>query len=113
MDQTYAPPFTFNFSAKYEFLFQSGDKLTPSINYGHVAAQWGTLFENASRGDRLEPRNILGAQLSWQHDSWTVTAYGTNLTDQHYVAALFSPAGTSLDLAGSPRQYVIKALKSF
>ena len=112
-DQTYAPPLTFNFSARYEFLLQGDDKLTPSITYGHVAPQWSTLFENSSRGDRLGQRNILGAQLSYQHGSWTVTAYGTNLTDQHYVAAVFSPAGTSLDLAGPPRQYGIKAFKSF
>ena len=112
-DQTYAPPFTFNFSAKYEFQLQGDDKLTPSITYGHVASQWATLFENASRGDRLEARNILGSQVSWRHESWTLTAYGSNLTDQHYVAAVFSPAGTSLDLAGAPRQYGIKALKSF
>ena len=112
-EQTYAPPFTFNFSARYDFLLQGGDKLTPSMTYGHVAAQWATLFENAALGDRLGQRNILGAQLSWQHESWTVTAYGANLTDQHYVAAVFSPAGTSLDLAGSPRQYGVKALKSF
>jgi len=113
VQQTYSPPFTFNASAKYEFDLGEGNKLTPSVNFGHVAAQWSTLFENAALGDRLAARNILGAQLAFQHGSFTITAYGTNLTNQHYVAAVFAPAGTSLDLAGPPRQYGIKLLKTF
>jgi iron complex outermembrane receptor protein len=38
-----------------------------------------------------------------------VTAYGTNLTDQHYVGALNS----SLDFAGPPRQYGVRVLRLF
>ena len=113
VQQTYSPPFTFNASAKYDFALGNGTKLIPSINFGHVAAQWASLFENAALGDRLAARNMLGAQLALQHGSWTVTAYGTNLTNQHYVAAIFAPAGTNLDLAGPPRQYGLKVLKVF
>ena len=51
----------------------------------------------------------MNAQLAWNHKSWTVTAYGTNLTNQHYVAALNS----NLDFAGAPRQYGIKVQKVF
>lgn len=107
--QTYAPNATFNIGASYEFDLQNGGKLTPRINFGYIAPQFATLFENAALGDRLSERNILGAQVAWQHKSWTVTAYGTNLTDQHYVGALNS----GLDFAGPPRQYGIKVLKTF
>lgn len=41
--------------------------------------------------------------------SFTVTAYATNLTNQHYPAALNS----GLYFAGAPRQYGIKILKPF
>ncbi len=108
-EQTYAPNLTFNLGASYEHRFANGDTLTPRVNFGHIAAQWATLFENAAQGDRLDARNILGAQVAWQHKTWTVTAYGTNLTDQHYVAALNS----GLDFAGPPRQYGVKVLKTF
>jgi iron complex outermembrane receptor protein len=108
-EQTYAPNATFNVGASYEFDFGNGDKLTPRVNFGHIAPQWATLFENAAQGDRLNDRNILGAQIAWQHKSWTVTAYGTNLTNQHYVGALNS----GLDFAGPPRQYGIKVLRIF
>ena len=107
--QTYAPNFTFNASAQYEFDLGSAGTLTPRVNFGHVAAQWATLFENPALGDRLEDRNILGAQLAWAHGPWLVTLYGTNLTNQHYVGAMIS----GLDYAGPPRQYGLRVLRTF
>ena len=108
-DQTYAPDFTFNIGAEYQIDFANGDSLTPRVNFGHVGDQWATLFENSSRGDHLEARNILNAQLAYTHKDWTVTAYGSNLTDQHYAGALNS----NLYFAGPPRQYGVKVYKSF
>ncbi len=106
---TYAPDFTFNLSAQYTFHLEDGDKLTPRANFGHQSPQWATLFENTSLGDRLAARNLLGAQLEWTHDTYVLTLYGTNLTDQHYVAALNS----GLDFAGPPRQFGIRLSKVF
>ncbi len=108
-EQTYAPNFTFNVGAQYEFAVGDRDKIIPRVNFGHVAAQWATLFENPRLGDRLSERNVLNAQLAWQHDKWTLTAYATNLTDQHYAGALNS----GLYFAGPPRQYGVKLLKIF
>ena len=54
----------------------------------------------AGGGCCLEDRNILNAQLAWEHGTWTVTGYATNLTNQHYPAALNS----NLYFAGAPRQ---------
>jgi len=108
-EQTYAPNFTFNIGAEYRFDFKNGDSLTPRFNYGHVAEQWATLFENKSRGDLLEARNVVNAQLAYTHKDWTATAYTTNLFDQHYPGALNS----NLYFAGPPRQYGIKILKTF
>ena len=107
--QTYAPDLTFNFSAEYTLELGNGDKIIPRANFGHIGQQWATLFQNVSRGDSIVERNILNAQLAYQHDSWTVTAYATNLTDQHYPAALNS----GLYFAGPPRQYGVKLLKTF
>lgn len=107
--QTYAPNFTFNFGASYKFVIPGGDTLVPHANFGHVAQQWATLFENPALGDRLVARNILSAELPWTHGTWVTSLYGTNLTDQHYVAALNS----GLRFAGTPRQYGIRVLKGF
>ena len=108
-EQTYAPSFTFNASISYAIPLGGTDTLTPRINYGHVGPQWATLFENPALGDRISDRNIVNAQLAWAHHNWTVTAYATNLTNQHYVAALNS----GLDFAGAPRQFGIRVGKVF
>lgn len=108
-EQTYAPNFTFNVGAEYRIDLGGSDSLTPRVNYGHVDPQWATLFENVSRGDRLTQRDILNAQLAWQHGTWTVTAYGSNLGNQHYAGALNS----GLYFAGPPRQYGVKVMKLF
>ncbi|HVP85973.1 MAG TPA: TonB-dependent receptor [Rhizomicrobium sp.] len=106
---TYAPSVSFNLSAQYQFDLDGGDTLTPRANFGHQSGQWATLFDNVAVGDKLAPRDILGAQLEWVHNDYVITAYGTNLTDQHYEAALLSP----LRFAGAPRQYGIRIMKVF
>ncbi len=108
-EQTYAPDFTFNIGMQYAFSLSGGDTVTPRINYGHVAEQWATLFQNEARGDRVEARDIVNAQIAWKHDSFVTTLYGTNLTDQHYMGALNS----GLRFMGPPRQFGLRLLKVF
>ena len=52
------------------FALGDEDTLTPRINYGHVSSQWATLFENQARGDKIEARDIINAQLAWTHGEW-------------------------------------------
>jgi iron complex outermembrane receptor protein len=106
--QTYAPNFTFNLGAQYRFAI-GADTLTPRVNFGYVAPQWATLFENPALGDHLAGRDIAGAQLAWTHGRIITTLYGTNITDQHYVGALNS----GLRFAGPPRQFGLRFLTSF
>jgi iron complex outermembrane recepter protein len=108
-DQTYAPEFTFNVGVQYAFDIGDEDTITPRLNYGHVSQQWATLFEDASRGDKIEARNIINAQLAWTHGAWVTTLYSTNLTDQHYVGAI----NTNLRFAGPPRQFGLRVAKTF
>jgi iron complex outermembrane receptor protein len=108
-DQTYAPEFTFNLGVQYELELGNGSSLTPRLNYGHVSEQWATLFQNEARGDRIEARNIVNAQIAWRSGSYVTTLYGTNLTDQEYVGAINS----GLRFAGPPRQFGLRLLKAF
>jgi iron complex outermembrane receptor protein len=107
--QTYAPDVTFNVLAQYNFHLGDGDLLTPQVTYSHISDQWGTLFDNVAAGDHLAARDIVNANLAWTHGDLVVTAYGANLTDDRYVAALLSP----IRLAGPPRQYGIRITKAF
>ncbi len=108
-NQPYAPNLTYSFGGQYTFKLPHDDTLTPRVNFGHVSGQWATLFENVALGDRLAPRNILGAQVAWAHGDIVATLYGTNLTDQHYIGAVQS----LLRFAAPPRQYGFRLMKTF
>lgn len=107
-EQTYAPNLTFNVALERAFHFGS-DTVTPRINYAHISSQWATLFENQALGDRLGSRNLLGAQVDWSHGDFLWTLYGSNLTNQQYIAAINS----NLRFAGAPRQFGIRVTKFF
>ncbi|HEY2683410.1 MAG TPA: TonB-dependent receptor [Steroidobacteraceae bacterium] len=107
--QTYAPNFSFNLGVQYRVMLAAQDSLTPRFNFGYVAPQWATLFENTSLGDHLSGRDISGFQFAWQHARFVTTLYGTNITDQHYVGALNS----GLRFAGAPRQYGLRFMSTF
>lgn len=109
---TYAPSLTYNLSAKYDMSIWDG-KLTAAVNLGHVSSQWASLFQNVISGDRLNARNILGGQLTYQSGKSTVTVYGTNLTNQQYVAAHWLASSGNLDFAGPPRQFGIRLAQTF
>ena len=109
---TYSPSLTYNFSAKYDMAAWDG-KLSTIVNFGYVAEQWASLFQNALYGDRLTERKILGAQMTYQKGGTSVTVYGTNLTNQQYVAAHWLVSSGNLDFAGPPRQYGIKLTQTF
>ncbi|WP_315762338.1 TonB-dependent receptor [Sphingomonas sp. Y38-1Y] len=108
-DQPYAPELTLSAGAQYAIPLSGDATLTPRVDYSQTGAVWATLFQNAALGDRLPARNIVNAQLTLTTGKWTIGAYSTNLTDQHYVGAI---NGTKR-LAGPPRQYGIRASISF
>jgi iron complex outermembrane receptor protein len=107
--QTYAPNFTFNVGAYYNFHLADGDKLTPGVTYSHISSQWATLYDNRAQGDFLTPRDIVGASLAWTHGPYVLTAYSYNLTDEHYVSAVVSP----VRIAGAPRQFGLSLMRTF
>lgn len=107
--QTMAPSLTANIGVEYKFDIGDGDTLTPRISYSHTGPQWATLFDNRNYGDRLGVRNLINAQLSWKHGDYVITAYGTNLTDSHYVTAM----NANLAWGGAPRQYGIRLFRPF
>jgi iron complex outermembrane recepter protein len=104
-----APTWTANIGAQYAFAVGSDATLTPRIDYGYVGAEWATLFENAAAGDLLAARSIFNADLTYARDTWTLTAYSTNLNNQHYV----SQTNSGLRFPGAPRQYGLRLEKTF
>jgi iron complex outermembrane receptor protein len=106
---TYAPKFTLSTGAQYAIPLNDRMTLTPRIDFSHTASDWATLFENAAFGDHLTARNLVNAQLTFAIGPWSVAGYATNLTNQHYVAAINTPRR----IAGPPRQYGVRVSRSF
>lgn len=108
-EQNYAPKFTLSAGAQYKIAVGSEATLIPRVDFAHIAATWGSLFQNRALGDRIEARNILNAQLTLTTGDWSIAGYGTNLTNQHYVAAI----NGARRLAGAPRQYGLRVSRNF
>jgi iron complex outermembrane recepter protein len=51
------------------------------------------VYERTINGAFYGARSLLGANLSWSRAQWTVTAWGTNLTDDRYIRAASSRGG--------------------
>ncbi|MBQ1500519.1 MAG: TonB-dependent receptor plug domain-containing protein [Sphingomonas sp.] len=108
-EQAYAPKFTLSAGAQYAIALGGDATLTPRVDYAHIGAVWGTLFQNVARGDRIGARDIVNAQLTLATGPWSIAAYSTNLTDEHYVAAI----NGNRRLAGAPRQYGLRVSRTF
>lgn len=106
---TYAPKFTLSTGVQYAIALSEGVTLTPRVDFSHTSGTWATLFQNESFGDRLQQRNLVNAQLTLATGPWSIAGYATNLTNQHYVAAI----NGYRRLAGLPRQYGIRVSRSF
>ena len=107
--QTYSPQFTLSVGAQYSIPLGGDAKLTPRVDYAHISSVWGTLFERRDLGDFLGERNILNAQLTLTSGKWSIGAYGTNLTDQHYIGSL----NGNRRLPAAPRQYGVRVGVTF
>ena len=108
--QSYAPQFTLTAGAQYALTLGEGLTLTPRVDYSHISAVWGTLFENAALGDYLGERNIINTQLTLAEAAWSIAGYATNLTDQHYIGSITS---NRLRLPGAPRQFGVRVSTTF
>lgn len=106
--QTFAPELTVNFGVEYAIALGAGT-LTPRIDYSHISETWASVFANEALGDRLESRDLVNAQLTYETGDWRLQAYSTNLNDLEYIASV----KTGQRYAGAPRQYGIRLTKTF
>ena len=106
----YAPVWTANISAQYVVHLFDKATLTPRFSYGMTGPQKTTLTQLPS--DRIGAHNLINGQLEFDDDPWSVTLYGTNLADLHYIAAsgIYAPG---LANPGPPRQFGIRLFRIF
>ncbi len=103
----YSPKLTANVGVQYALQLPRG-VLTPRLDFSYIGRQFTTIFNNPSL-DRLEVRHLLNAQLTYQLNAWQVAVFGTNLSNQTYVAG---QQGNN-EFLGAPRQYGVRVGASF
>lgn len=102
-----SPELTYN--AGTEYTFAIGDAtLRPRINYAYIGEQWTNLLYSPVT-DRLAPRGLWSAQLTFEREAWSVEAYGTNLSDKEYI----SGNGPNTEFYGPPREYGVRGTFRF
>jgi len=103
----YSPRYTV--SAGFEYRAPvGGGELTPRVDYSVTSHQWQSIQQ--LNGDYMSGRHLLNGKITYTHGPWMLQAYGTNLLDEIYIAG--STYGPS-NFLGSPRQYGVRAAKSF
>jgi iron complex outermembrane receptor protein len=110
-----APKWTAQIGAQYVFDLGEGQTLTPRLDYGFVSGRWGSVFQLFGNpllpNDRLAAQNLLNGQITYDfNDDWQAVAYGTNLTDLHYVSTELLG---KLGFPGAPRQFGIRITRTF
>jgi iron complex outermembrane recepter protein len=95
----YSPTWTANFGVEYPFTINSKTTLTPRVDYTFQGSQWTTLLETSS--DYMASHDLWNLHLTLDHDTWSLSAYLTNLFDKEYVTGKFS----TTQYMGPPRQY--------
>ena len=108
----YAPQWTYNAAAQYEFRLAGGTTLTPRLNYAYVGGQFTSLTYSRVT-DYLPAHGLLAALLTLRPSGkWTVEAYGTNLTNTLYRSGEGLNSGNYY-FYGAPRRYGIRAIYTF
>ena len=103
----YSPEITYNAGTEYRFAIGTAT-LRPRINYAYIGEQFTNLLYSPVT-DRLAPRGLWSAQLTYERESWSLEAYGTNLADKEYVSGQF----VSAEMYGAPREYGLRATFQF
>jgi iron complex outermembrane receptor protein len=108
----YAPQWTYDAGVQYELRLRDGATLTPRLNYAYVGGQFTSLTYSRVT-DYLPARGLLSALLTWHgRGTWTVEAFGDNLTDKVYRTGEGLNSGNYY-FYGAPRQYGMRARYDF
>jgi iron complex outermembrane receptor protein len=100
----FAPEFSLNVTASYEFALGESMSLTPRVDVSHVSDQNGAVFEVPQT--LIASRTLVNAALRLDNGTWYAEAYGTNLGDKRYVAGVQDIG--NIWYPGQPRQYGLR-----
>ncbi|QTH23922.1 TonB-dependent receptor [Rhizorhabdus wittichii] len=107
---SYTPDWTLNLSADYSVPLPNGS-LDLNMTYYHSDGFVGSPDERLRQGRY----DTLNASFGWtsRDKNWAVTAFGRNLTDKRYAAAIYAQANGDGVQYAAPRTYGLRVRRSF
>ena len=70
-------------------------------------------YEGTNATDKIDSYTLLDANIGYSFDSWEVSVFGLNLTDEEYYSSLVSNLPGSPGIAGSPRVVGLSISREF
>lgn len=103
----HSPEWTANLGVQYALSLPGDATLTPRLDYSYTSVQWATIFQTPD--DRFQPHSVLDFGLTYARNGWSLTAYGTNVTNAYYITGQTGNANFWSD----PAVYGVRIRKAF
>ena len=98
----HSPQWTGSLGVQYTARLPDGGTLTPRLDYSYTSVQWATIFQNPI--DRFQSHSVLDFGLTYGRGAWSITAYGTNVTNAYYITGQTGNA----NFWGAPAVYGVR-----
>jgi len=100
----HAPKWSYYLNADHTFNLDGGTTLTPRLSWRWVDEQYAGV--QVIPGNLTPAYNVLDFTLGYDTDSWSLSFYVSNLTDEHPVVAVGEPATPNINYTlAPPRTY--------
>ncbi|CAM2069580.1 TonB-dependent receptor [Sulfidibacter corallicola] len=108
-----APEHSFNLALRHQFPVGENLSFVSRVDYERL----GKLYWHVDNHDQRSAQNLLDARIGVRAESWSVTAFIENATDERYFeeffANEFTGAATDIGYPSRPRSFGIEARKRF
>lgn len=108
-----SPEWTLNAGIQYDFEFQNTWTLTPRLQWSYISEQNATPFPSIYT--EVPGRHLLDARLTLDMGNYRIEAYGSNLTNELYIASQIQDTSSATGgfIYGAPRQYGLRGTVKF
>jgi len=111
-ENPFSPKVTYLVSFDYEFQFDSGGSLTPSVSFNHADSTYtNTLQRTDDNYYRTDDRDVVNFSLAYRKNDWDVQLFATNVTNETYIEG-HSNNGAAV-FYGDPRVMGLRARMAF
>jgi iron complex outermembrane recepter protein len=86
------PLYTLNVGAQYTYQLPQSSNVSGRVEFSQYGRTIYQDFQNPDTNEVLRqvPYNLVDAQIGYTHENWTLTVFGKNVFNEHYVLSAYS-----------------------